>query len=47
MAIAVGPKATQVSAPSGDMQTFFGRKTLKLVKPWVVRLVADEGKRGA
>jgi len=47
MASAVGLKATQVSAPSGEMPIFFGRKTLKLVKPWVVRLVAEKSKRGA
>jgi hypothetical protein len=47
MANAVGPKATQVSAPSGEMPFFFGCKTLKSVKPWVVRLVVEKGKRGA
>jgi hypothetical protein len=46
MADAVGPKARQVSAPSGEMPTFFGCKTLKLVKPRVVRPVAEKGKRG-
>jgi len=46
MANAVGPKARQVSAPSGEMPIFFGRKTLKLVKPWAVRLVAEKSMRG-
>jgi hypothetical protein len=47
MANAVGPKAKQVSAPSGEMPTFFGRKTLKLVKSWAVRLAVEKGMRGA
>jgi hypothetical protein len=29
------------------MQIFFGCNTLKLVKPWVVRLAAEKGTRGA
>jgi len=44
---AVGKKATQVSAPSGEMPIFFGRKTLEFMKQRVARSVVDKSMRGA
>jgi len=47
MANAVGQKAKQAGALSGEMPIFFGRKTLEFVKQRVVRPVSDKNTRGA